>query len=61
MGFVLNPYGPCVANKEVNGSPCTIVFYVDDKKISHKDPEVVRSVVNTLYFGDLSVTEGKKN
>ena len=34
---------------------------MDDSKISHKDPEVVKSVVDTLkgYFGDLSVTEGK--
>ena len=56
MGFVLNPYDHCVANKEINGSTCTIVFYVDDNKISHKDPEVVRSVVETLkeYYGEFS-------
>ena len=62
MGFVLNPYDHCVANKEINGSMCTIVFYVDDNKISHKDPQVVRSVVESLkgHFGELTVTEGKK-
>ena len=37
MGFVLNPYDPCTANKEINGSQCTILWYVDDTKISHKD------------------------
>ena len=25
MGFVLNPYDECVANKMVNGKQCTIV------------------------------------
>jgi len=35
MGFVLNPYDPCVANKIINGKQCTIVWYVDDNKISH--------------------------
>ena len=45
MGFTLNPYDLCVANKIVNGSQCTVVFYVDDNKISHVDPEVVKGVI----------------
>lgn len=36
MGFELNPYDKCVANKTINGKQCTIAFYVDDNKISHK-------------------------
>ena len=48
MGFVLNPYDLCVANKEINGSPCTIIFYVDDNKVSHKDPNVVQGVIDVL-------------
>ena len=62
MDFVLNPYDHCVANKEINGSMCTVVFYIDDKKISHKDPQIVRSVIESLkcHFGELTVTEGKK-
>ena len=30
-----------VANKVINGSQCSIVFYVDDNKISHKDLDIV--------------------
>ena len=26
MGFALNPYDMCVANKEIDGSQCTTVF-----------------------------------
>ena len=36
IGFVLNPYDKCIANKTINGSQCTIVFYVDDNKISQR-------------------------
>jgi cytochrome c553 len=39
-GFVFNPYGPCVANKKVQGSQQTIVFHVDDLKASHKSKSV---------------------
>ena len=35
LRFVINPYGPCVANKIVKGKQCTICWYVDDTKISH--------------------------
>ena len=35
IGFELNPYDLCVANKDINGKQCTIVWHVDDNKISH--------------------------
>jgi hypothetical protein len=35
IGFEFNPYDPCVANKEVQGSQMTICFHVDDCKLSH--------------------------
>jgi len=35
-GFIINPYDRCVANKTVNGSQCTVLWHVDDLKISHK-------------------------
>ena len=35
MGFEINPYDPCVTNKIVDGSQCTIAWYVDDIKVSH--------------------------
>jgi hypothetical protein len=44
-GFKLNPYELCVGNKIINGKQCTIVWYVDDTKISHEDPDVVTEVI----------------
>ena len=41
MGFKLNDYNRCVGNKVIDGEQCAIVFYVDDNKISHKNPQVV--------------------
>ena len=62
MGFELNPYDNCVANKMVDGHQCTIAFYVDDNKISHKDPKVVTWVIDELekHFGKLQVQRGNK-
>ena len=37
-GFKFNPYDPCVANIDINGSKMTICCHVDDLKVSHKDP-----------------------
>ena len=37
IGFIMNPYDPCVANKMINVSQVTITWQVDDLKISHKD------------------------
>jgi hypothetical protein len=30
IGFVFNPYDPCVANRKVQGLQQTILFHVDD-------------------------------
>jgi hypothetical protein len=45
LGFSLNPYDACVANKTINGKQCTIVWYVDDTKISHMDDKVITDVI----------------
>ena len=47
-GFVINPYDRCVANKTINGKQCTVVWYVDDNKILHEDPEVVTKVIELM-------------
>ena len=62
-GFKLNPYDPCVANADINGSQCTIAWYVDDNKISHKDPKVVDWVIAEIEkeHGKMTVTRGKKH
>ncbi|KAI2497083.1 Reverse transcriptase (RNA-dependent DNA polymerase) [Fragilaria crotonensis] len=63
MGFEINPYDPCVANSTINGKQCTIVWYVDDMKISHADPAVVTSVIEKLEakFGKMKTTRGKEH
>ena len=38
QGFEVNPYDFCVANKMTDGSQFTIVWHVDDLKLSHKNP-----------------------
>jgi hypothetical protein len=35
QGYDLNPYNCCVANKIVDNSPRTVVWHVDDLKLSH--------------------------
>ena len=62
-GWKINPYDKCVANKEINDKQCTIVWYVDDNKVSHDDPEVVTEVIELMkgHFGDLTVTRGNKH
>ncbi len=63
MGFKLNQYNPCVVNKEINGKQCTIVWYVDDTKISHVDPDVVTNVIEQIEerFGNMTVTRGREH
>jgi len=60
FGFVLNPYDSCVANADIDGSQCTICWYVDDNKISHKKSEVVDKVIGWIEgkFGEMSTTRG---
>ena len=41
MGFKVNPHDPCVANKDINGEQLTVVWYVDDLKVLHKDENVI--------------------
>lgn len=48
IGFEINPYDPCVANKMVKGKQMTICFHVDDCKISHKHPKQVDKMINYL-------------
>ena len=63
LGFTINPYDPCVANKTINKKQCTVAWYVDDTKISHEDPKVVDWVIQKIEekFGKMSVTRGKKH
>ena len=62
-GFKKNDYDACTMNKMVNGSQLTIVWHVDDCKISHVDEKVVTDMLNKLEqkFGKesaVTVTRG---
>ena len=47
-GFKCNEYDECVANKMINERQCTIIWHVDDLKISHVDPQVVDQVIDMI-------------
>ena len=40
-GFKINPYDICVANKMVDNKQFTVLWHVDDLKVSHEDTAVV--------------------
>ena len=61
MGFVINPYDPCVANKMVNGTQMTIRWHVDDLMISHVSQDKIMKVVQgikDIYGENLAETVG---
>ncbi len=63
-GFVVNPYDWCVMNKVIDGKQYTVLWHVDDLKISHIDEAVVTDVITLLEkaFGaeaPLTKTRGK--
>jgi hypothetical protein len=48
QGFVLNPYDNCVANKVIDGEQCTILWHVDDLKLSHIKQAVLEDLIDML-------------
>ena len=63
-GFTINPYDWCIANKDIEGSQCTIVWHIDDLKISHKSLKVVDDIISSLKkeygkVGEVTVKRGK--
>jgi hypothetical protein len=44
-GFEINPCDFCVANKTINGKQCTVVWHVDDLKMSHVDSKVAATIM----------------
>ena len=63
-GFKPNHYDHCTMNKIVNGKQLTVVWHVDDLKISHKEQAVVEAFIDDLnsVYGtkeEVSVNIGK--
>jgi hypothetical protein len=64
LGFTINKYDRCTVNKIINGKQCTVVWHVDDLKLSHIDPKVLDEIIRRLRekYGQeapLTVTRGK--
>jgi len=52
-GFTINPYDQCMANKQIRGKQCTIIWHIDDLKISHVEEKVFKDIICHLneHFG----------
>ena len=63
MGFEINPYASCIANKIIDKKQFTIAWYVDDMKISHANQDEVNQIIQDIErkFGKMSVTQGHKH
>ena len=45
LGFSIDTYDRCVANKIFDLKKCTIVLYVDDNNISYVYPNVITDIL----------------
>jgi hypothetical protein len=67
IGFELNPYDPCVANKMIDRHQMTICWHVDDLFIGHKNLATVTHILQWLHarYGTpdkpLQATRGHKH
>jgi len=68
IGFVVNPYDPCVANRMIEGNQQTITWHVDDLKSSHKKAKVNDDFAKWLTkkyandgIGKLTVVRGMRH
>ena len=47
-GFKIDTYDPYTANKRVKGNQLTVSCHVDDLKMSHKDPVVIKQFMELI-------------
>jgi hypothetical protein len=66
IGFEVNPYDICVANRMIKGKQQTVTWHVDDLKSSHVDPKVndefaewCESMYGSEDLGHVKVVRGK--
>jgi hypothetical protein len=69
IGFIINPYDPCVANKIIEGKLMTICFHVHDCKLSHSKKKFMDPMIEYLCekyesifedgTGEMTVSRGK--
>ena len=64
MGSNINPYNKCLANKEIGGKKCTVVWYVEDLKVFHMDEEVfmkLLKLIESKFEGGIDITIRNNN
>ena len=61
LDFTQNHYNLCMANKQINDSTFTIVWNIENMKISHKGDKIARQIFNQLEgeYGKMRVITGK--
>ena len=60
IGFKINPYDPCVANKMIDGQQMTICYHVDDCKLSHCRSKVNDRMIKWLRQEYVIIFEDRK-
>jgi len=63
IGYIFNPYDPCVANKMIDGKQHTIRFHVDDLMASHVSKTINDKFLEWLnkmygHCGEVKATRG---
>jgi len=61
-GFKIKDYDQCVANKTINGKQFTVIWHVDDLKISHIDKNVIqdiRRLLNEKFWKESPLTTAR--
>jgi hypothetical protein len=63
IGFQVNPYDPCVANRMIDGNQHTVTWHVDDLKSSHVNPKVNDKFLELLneMYGDETIGKVQGN
>ena len=59
---VIKSYDPCVANKMVNGKQLTMIWHMDNLKLSHVYEREATRVIEGLevIYAEMRVAQGKK-
>ena len=60
-GFKINPYDPCVVNKNIGGKQLTVCWHVDDLKIALVDTNEVTKMIQWLEseYGEMHGSRGE--
>ena len=48
LGFIVNPYDSCIVNKVIDDKQCTIIWHIDDMKLSHVKQSVLEDIASKL-------------